>query len=205
MLLRTSLLCAAALLATGHVTLAQVRSPPAQSAVAPTPLPATAQTPPGQRPAQTPPTAQTPQPTRASSSYDSSRNIKLDLTITDNYGGAPSKKTVTMVIVSGDNGMIRTLNVLPSGVPVSLNVDARASLLTGSRPEAGKIRVMVTFEYNPSLEPAGDDQAGRRRPAQLHESLTVLLEDGKTLLVSQSADPATERRVTVELTATVQK
>jgi hypothetical protein len=33
----------------------------------------------------------------------------------------------------------------------------------------------------------------------------VVLQDGKPLMVSQSADPTTERRVTAELTATILK
>jgi hypothetical protein len=43
------------------------------------------------------------------------------------------------------------------------------------------------------------------QPAEIHESLSVVLQDGKPLLVSQSADPTTDRKVTVELMATVLK
>jgi hypothetical protein len=35
--------------------------------------------------------------------------------------------------------------------------------------------------------------------------LTVALRDGQKLVVSQSADPATDRKVTVEVTATILK
>ena len=127
------------------------------------------------------------------------RNIRLDLTITDTYTGEVSVKTVTMLIESGQNGMIRTSNRLPSGHSVGLNVDALAQLVSTS-----SIRVRVTFEYTPAQTAAEADVAtDRTAPAQLHESLSVILQNGEKLTVSQSADPATDRKVTVELTATL--
>jgi hypothetical protein len=39
----------------------------------------------------------------------------------------------------------------------------------------------------------------------LTEQLSVFLTDGKPLLVSQSADPRGDRKVTVQVTATVMK
>ena len=126
-------------------------------------------------------------------------NVKLDLAITDTYGGKPSKKTVSMIILLGENGRIRTANVLPPhGFEVKLNVDAGVSVIAG-----GLLRVYVTFEYTPAQVEAND--ATVPRPAQLNESFTVVLHDGKPLVVTQSADPVTDRRVTVELTATIQK
>ena len=57
----------------------------------------------------------------------------------------------------------------------------------------------VSLEYTPQDAPD--------RPPQppLQESVTALLDDGKTLLVSQSADPASDRKVRVELKATILK
>jgi hypothetical protein len=142
-------------------------------------------------------------------------NVKLELTITDTYTGTPVKKTISMLILNGQNGMIRTSNRLATGHVVGLNVDAAAMIQQG-----GLITVRVTFEYTPAqMTPAGgnvqtDDVARaqaeqklspRAQPAELHESLSVILQDGKPLLVSQSADPTTDRKVTVELMATVLK
>jgi hypothetical protein len=39
----------------------------------------------------------------------------------------------------------------------------------------------------------------------ISESLTVILEDGKPLVVSQSADPGSDRKVRVEIKATILK
>jgi hypothetical protein len=138
-------------------------------------------------------------------------NVKLDLTITDTYTGTPVKKTVSMLILNGSNGMIRTSNRLATGYVVGLNVDAAAMIHQG-----GLITVRVTFEYTPAqtgasagseqkAAPAEQGLSPRSQPAELHESLSVVLQDGKPLLVSQSADPTTDRRVTVELMATILK
>ena len=126
-------------------------------------------------------------------------NIKLDLAITDTYAGLPVKKTVSMLIMAGQGGMIRTSNRLASGAEVKLNVDANARMHPNA---AGFISVQLTFEYTPA-QAVSEHSAGH--PAMLHESLNVFLQNGKPLVVSQSADPSTERRVTVELTATVLK
>jgi hypothetical protein len=196
--------------------------------VQPSTTPPGQQTPPPARPSQTPPpSAQTPVPTipttveparaqrqpTAPALPTITANVKLDLTITDTYTGTPVKKTVSMLILNGSNGMIRTSNRLATGFVVGLNVDAAAMIHQG-----GFITVRVTFEYTPAQTIAGiaqtDDVAKaqaeqklspRAQPAELHESLSVILQDGKPLLVSQSADPTTDRKVTVELIATVLK
>jgi hypothetical protein len=126
-------------------------------------------------------------------------NIRLDLTITDNFTGSPVKKSVTMLLLTGNNGMIRTSSV--DGWAV-LNVDAIAAAFTG-----GLVSVRMTFEYTPALtKPITNiENTGGGRPPRLNESITVVLQDGKPLMVSQSADPATDRKVTAELTATILK
>ena len=76
----------------------------------------------------------------------------------------------------------------------------------GGPPEykAGEARVHEIMEWivGRGLEPKGMAPAAAR-PGRLHESITVRLTNGKPLVVSQSADPASDRKVTVELTATI--
>ena len=122
-------------------------------------------------------------------------NIKLDLAITDNVGGTPVKKSVSLLILNGNNGMIRTSN---SQANALLNVDAVASAY-----QNGAVSLRLTFEYVPALIKDSDGRASQA--PRLNESITVVLQDGKPLMVSQSADPATDRKVTAELTATILK
>jgi hypothetical protein len=182
---------------------AAASAPLAQSTTAPTPMPSLdqrgQQTPPptGQR-GQTPPA---PAQNMVSRGSRVDRNVKLDLTIVDTYTGKPVSKTVSMMLASGYSGRIRTQNVINNRYPVELNVDATAEVTAN----ASGIRVHLTFEYNPAPEPAQAEANPVLRPASLNESFVVLLDDGKPLMVTRSADPATDRSVTVELTATIQR
>ena len=65
-----------------------------------------------------------------------------------------------------------------------------------------RIQLNLTIEYMPELS---QNPTANVKPANINESLTVLVNDGKPTLLTQSADPATDRRVTVEVTATVVK
>ena len=67
---------------------------------------------------------------------------------------------------------------------------------------SGQVSVRMTFEYRPA-QPKETSMGGRA--PHLNESITVVLQDGKALVVSQSADPATDRKVTAELMATILK
>ena len=210
----------AAIFLVGTLVTASPR-PAAQSAATDQPYPDQGQqTPPPARPSQTPPpTPEAAMPPRAPYLPGANpTNVKLDLTITDTYTGAPIKKTVSMLILNGSSGMIRTSNRLATGPEVGLNVDAAVSIHQG-----GLITVRLTFEYTPAqgtAPPASGttEQMNAARsqlaekglsfgsqPAQLHESISVILQDGKALLVSQSADPTSDRKVTVELMASVLK
>ncbi|HYN05851.1 MAG TPA: hypothetical protein VES67_00535 [Vicinamibacterales bacterium] len=192
---------------------------PAVAQQTPIPTPSTSSqqtTPPPGRQSQT--VSVEPAPPRAPALPSITANVKLDLIITDTYTGTPVKKTVSMLILNGSNGMIRTANRLATGSNVGLNIDAAAMIHQG-----GFITVRVTFEYTPAQVPPNINPSTREQieairtqqaerglsptsqPAELHESLSVILQDGKPLLVSQSADPTTDRKVTVELMATVLK
>jgi hypothetical protein len=173
------------------------------------------QTPQPTRPGQN--TLEVTLPPRAPALPSLTANVKLDLTITDTYTGSPVKKTVSMLVLNGSSGMIRTANKLANGSNVGLNIDAAATIHQG-----GLVTVRVTFEYTPAQATAMPPNTIEERealrvkqserglsptsqPAQLHETLSVVLQDGKPLLVSQSADPTTDRKVTVELMATILK
>ena len=118
----------------------------------------------------------------------------------------PQQKTVTMLVANRQSGRIRTSRVTPGGfvngqpfdsANFVLNLDAQVSVYI-----SGNIAVSATFEYRPPQE-TGD---GIATPVpSLNETLQVVLKDGQRLVVSQSADPVTDRRVTVELMATVLK
>ena len=128
-------------------------------------------------------------------------NVRLELTITDQRGETPAiSKTVTMTLADRHHGRIRTQGDVrtPQGFrPVILNVDGNASIIQG-----GRARVMLTIEYRPVAAEAENE---RNTTPNINESLTVILDDGKPMVVSQSADPVTDRKVKVEAKITLLK
>jgi hypothetical protein len=128
-----------------------------------------------------------------------SANIRIDLAISDQRGTtAPITKIVTMTMMDSGAGRIRTGGDVrtPLGrAPVTLNVDAQPRI-----HKDGKIRVDLTIEYRPTAAESDTEQS---TTPTINESISVLLEDGKSLLISQSADPATDRKVKVEVKASI--
>jgi hypothetical protein len=130
-------------------------------------------------------------------------NVQVELTLSDQVGTqAPEKKTVSMIVSSGNWGKIRSAgNVRPQNdLPfvVDLNVDARPLVSV-----EGQIQLELTIVYSP---PGGADKDSQRpRPTGVNQSLTVVLQSGKPLLVSQAADPVSDRKVIVEVKATILK
>jgi hypothetical protein len=134
-------------------------------------------------------------------------NIRVDLSIADAQGTQTGRKTVSMLIRNGSRSSIRSTGeqrvVLSDGQiqdqPVRLNIDAQATLVGEDT-----IRVWATFELTtPSIGLVVSGPGGPVAAAQVTQMIDVDLQNGRTLLVSRSADPLTDRTVTVELTATV--
>jgi hypothetical protein len=132
-------------------------------------------------------------------------NVQIELTLTDQIGTNPAeKKTVSMIASSGSWGKIRSAGTIrPDGdqpYPVMLNVDARPLVSV-----EGPVQLELTFEYYP-LKGSGEQKEGaKQRPSGVNQSQTVILQSGKPLIVSQAADPISDRKVVVEVKATVLK
>jgi hypothetical protein len=149
--------------------------------------------------AERPPAASQPAPADAV-------NIRLDLTIsvTDARGVTIGPaKTASLHVVNRDNGRIRMgrfanvaeAKLVVATMPPVLNVDAQPTLQSGNR-----VRVSLSFEYSP-----GHSEGDKGEPIHVNERVSAVLEDGKPLVVSQTADPASDRQVKVELKATILK
>jgi hypothetical protein len=131
-------------------------------------------------------------PSRDDEPPRSSTNIQVEVTISDHVGSAtPQKKTVSVIVADGYSGRVRSAR---NPTSPTLNVDATPRV-TGD----GRIWLRLILEY----APASSEKTPRGSP--INESLTVTLQNGKPLMVSQGADPSIERRVTVEVTGTILK
>ena len=197
MTLRTVVLLASVLASTADVVADQPppRAPrPAQAPRAATPQPATA---PATTPAPAPVAAPAPAPRRTGQPV----NIKVDVTISDSAGSTSPTGKKTVSVVTGDNmtGFIRTeANYAGGPGNVFLNIDVEPEILAD-----GKIRTRVNLQYD--MPGAPPNEGGGRVPfkTQIRENLALILENGKPLIAAQSADPAVDRQVTIEVKATI--
>ena len=135
-------------------------------------------------------------------------NVQIELTLTDQLGSQPAeKKIVSMIASSGNWGKIRSAAqvMVPAEPPyvVELNVDARPLVSID-----GLIQLDLTLVYAP-IKSEDPKQSGveriRQRPSGINQSQTVILQSGKALVVSQAADPVSDRKVVIEVKATVLK
>ena len=129
-------------------------------------------------------------------------NVQIEVNLTDQTGNqAPEKKTVSMIVSNREWGKIRSAaSVMPPGETpygVELNVDARPWLSVD-----GPIRLEMTVVYSPNR--TGSDPT-EKRPTGINQSQTVILQSGKPLVVAQAADPVSDRKVIVEVKATILK
>jgi len=132
-------------------------------------------------------------------------NVQIELAISDQIGTqTPEKKIVSMVVSSGSWGKIRsTGNVRPPNetpLVVQLDVDARPMVSVD-----GPIQLELTLNYAPPGAQLPERDNSKPRPTSINQSLTVVLQSGKPLIISQAADPVSERKVLVEVKATVLK
>lgn len=170
-------------------------------------------------PAEKPPVAvqgRPPAPPEAPAPPGQPVNVKLDLTITDQIGpGEPSKKTVTMIVADRAAGSVRSAsNATISGIignRAIINVDATPQLLPN-----GNVKVLLGLEYNPrqgtpttdKVKTASGDVQEIPREAggsSLNQRVTIVLEPNKPLVFSQAADPMSDRKISVEVRATILK
>jgi hypothetical protein len=143
-------------------------------------------------------------------------NIKIEVNITDQIGSGPAaRKLVSMIVGDRQNTSIRSSASIPVKAPgpispaaipsftyrnVTINVDARPAVLY---KEPNKILVTFGLEYFP--RPSGGAEEMEPGMASINERLGLIFESGKPVVVSQAADPTSDRKITVEVTATILK
>jgi hypothetical protein len=172
------------------------QAPPPPPPPPPAPPAATPRAPRGRTPAAQPPPPAPPAPP-APPREGKPINVKVEVTITDKRPGATAiTKTVTLVGGDSLRGSIRSEGRTPQN-NTPLNVDVEPTIL----PD-GKIRVGLNLQY----DVLGQSEGTAVFPApvtQIRDSVTMILESGKPMIVAQSADPVSDRQVTVEVKATV--
>ena len=171
------------------------QAPPAPAAPRP---PATAA--PARPPAAPAPTA-APAPPAPVRTNAPSPNIRFDIAITDTGGVKPVTKALSLTIWSYNNsGSVRQIAQAPNPtpgsptIPIVLNVDVRNVFF-----EDNQIRATVAVEYQPYLPDA------KSQPGMVVANATAVFADGRKTQILVTADPVSDRKTTIEVTATVLK
>jgi hypothetical protein len=129
-------------------------------------------------------------------------NVRLDIKVTERKGGAePVTKVISMTVADRDQGKIRSVAEVPPGpggnafgTSVPLHVDARPVI------EGNRVRLRISLDYT-----ADRPVETSARPPNLNvkEDLSVILENGRSMTIADAVDPMGDRRVQVEVTATI--
>jgi hypothetical protein len=132
-------------------------------------------------------------------------NVRVEFTITDQVGTKPpTRKTMTMTVADGEFSRIRT-NSEYYGKSLTGPIVRQAPLSVDVNPsvEGNKIRLDFTLEYNVLGELPTDGTPETR--TTVSERLAAVLDSGVPLVIAQSSDAMSDRKLTVEVKATIVK
>jgi hypothetical protein len=146
-------------------------------------------------------------------------NVRIDATVIESRGEqVTGRKVLTVTLVDGAWGSVRSTQQVPFQPKGSagfnyrtapLNMDARATLR-----DDGRVKIELTLEYRGAPMDAETSPGPAPGTAVVNmgaldegikQSVAVVLDSGKPLIVAQSADAVGDRRVALELKATVLK
>jgi hypothetical protein len=139
------------------------------------------------------------------------RNIQVEITIIDQVGSEPPlKKTISLIAADRGSGSIRSNVTIavprqPPGPDPKNYVFEELPLNVDIRPEVtedkNRIRARLILNYETSYASKTSGMPAVKSVLTVDQH--VMLDNGKPMVVSQSADAATDRKVSVELKATI--
>jgi hypothetical protein len=131
-------------------------------------------------------------------------NVKVEFTITDQVGAKPPvKKTMTMVVADRESSRIRTNAdyYVKTGNEMNRR-QAPLSVDVNPTVEGTKIRLDFSIEYTVDGE---SPEGAPPSKTNVSERLAAVLESGVPMTVAQSSDAVSDRKVTIEIKATILK
>jgi len=128
-------------------------------------------------------------------------NVRLDINVTERRGAAPPlTKLVSMTVADREQGKIRSMAEIPPGagvnfpIAVPLHVDARPTI------DGTRVHLRISLDYTAERS---TDASVRSPVLNVKEDLSVILENGRPMTIADAGDPLGDRRVQVEVTATI--
>jgi hypothetical protein len=161
--------------------------------------------------------AQQPQPERTPPAPQEVPNLRFDVSIVDEGGGAPMTRKNVSIIARGNNqtASVRSQGSLSPrdpiavamgpagthGVGIGLKVDVRGihSAWAPGNSTPGKINGRVAVEYQPYSPEM------KSLPSSVTTQVDAVFDEGRKMVIAQAADPLSDRKTTIEVTVTVLK
>lgn len=153
-----------------------------------------AQAPPAPAPAPRPsPQAVPAKPAPAvASGWGEPINIRYEVVVFDKGGAQPARKVVTILAAVGEMSMVRADR--PDGRANPLGVDVTPSTIRN-----GKIMTRFGISYVPQTASV------KETTLEISQNTTLWMENAKPTVISEATDPISDRRIIVEVTATILK
>jgi hypothetical protein len=147
------------------------------------------------------------------------RNVQVEITVSLEGGSTPITKRMTLVVSENTDGLGRSgidvpvaTSAISSGaantppIPVQsytyrsvgLNVDARPRIT-----DSGRIALRLKLEFSAVLKATESSGSGMPAFGKSNTDLNLVLESGKPLTITQSADAEIGRGYTVQVKATL--
>jgi hypothetical protein len=122
--------------------------------------------------------------------------VRFDIAITDTAGGKSVTKNLSVTVSdSNGNGSIRSMGNLPTGSGIPLNVDVRNVVWVSDSAVRASVNVEY-YAYVPDAKP---------QPGGVTATSNSVFQDGRRMQILQAADPTSDRRTTIEVTAAILK
>jgi hypothetical protein len=119
-------------------------------------------------------------------------NIRYEVVVFDKGGDQPARKVVTILAALGEMSMVRADR--PDGRANPLGVD-----VTPSSIRNGKIMTRFGISYVPPTASI------KETTLEISQNTTLWMENAKPTVISEATDPFSDRRIIVEVTATILK
>jgi hypothetical protein len=141
-------------------------------------------------------------------------NVRVDLTILDQLGSStPTRKTVSLHVADRSSASVRTsgrLYTREGWRDVTINVDAKPTVI---RTKEGSVQIDLGLEYRPIAPGQTPTPQGAAtpqseltpQPTALNQRVVTILDSGKSVVISQASDPSSDRKISVEVKATIEK
>ena len=133
-------------------------------------------------------------------------NLRFEISIADEGGGGPATKKTVAVIARPNNqtASVRSNGTLNAAHPLSVAARATSigiglSVDVRGLYDNGKIPARVTVDYQPYWPEA------KSLPSSVRAQVDLVFDEGRRTLISQAADPLSDRRTTIEVTVTTVK